>query len=233
MRPGRRRPRQGKMVVAPGAARGAGRAAHVMRAAMIKVSLTLLAGAGLAAAPALGQGAPAALTPGAKPPETSYILRGFRLSGVPGVDQDALVDALKQKPGDRITPNDVDADTQQLGEALKTRNFIGRLFTTLAVKDGRIWVLFDFQPAEKKPPRYFAAQDFDGNLHVSSAALATAIAFKPGDLVNADRLNAAERAITAAYATSAPAVKIHISGKIRTTPTGQVTVMWHIAEIKD
>ncbi len=179
----------------------------------------------MAAAPASGQPAPAPA------PAPSYILRGFRLSGAPGVDQDALVDSLAQKPGDRITRAEIDADTKQLGAALEARKIVGRLFATLAVNDGRAWVLFDFQPAEKKPPRFFASQNFDGNSKIPDATLAAATALKPGELVNADRLNAAVRAITAAYAKAAPEVNIHVGGKIRTTKTGQVTVMWHITEL--
>jgi outer membrane protein assembly factor BamA len=201
----------------------------------LNIKLLLVMAACCAAAPALAQIAPApsAAPPAGDKPLASYILRGFRLSGAPQVDQDALVNGLGQKPGDRITSADIDADTKQLGAALEARHVVGQLFATLAVTGDRAWVLFDFQPAEKKPPRYFASQNFDGNVKISSAALAAAIALRPGDLVNADRLNAAERSITAAYAKSAPGVKIRISGKIRTTKTGQVTVMWHIAELTE
>ncbi len=182
--------------------------------------------AGLVApAPAMAQPAP--------PAAPSYILRGFRLSGAPEVDQDALVDGLPQKPGDRITRAEIDADTKQLGTALQARKIVGRLFATLAVRDGRAWVLFDFQPAEKRPPRYFASQNFEGNTKIPDATLAAATALRPGEEVNADRLNAAEQAITAAYAKAAPNVKIRLGGKIRTTKTGQVTVMWHIIELRN
>ncbi len=174
--------------------------------------------------------AEAAAPAGEKPVEPTYILRGFRLSGAKGVDQDALTDSLKQKPGDKITGADIDADTKAIGAALKARHIEGRLFATVAEKDGRAWVLFDFQPAELPPKRVFVEQSFEGNSKVSDKVLAAATGLKPGDEASDARLNRAEQAMEAAYTQKAPGVRIHIGGRLRTTKTHQLTVHWVITE---
>src|ERR1700677_1175149 len=126
-------------------------------------------------AAAVAEAAPAPAAP-------SYILNGYRLSGVNGVDEDALVATLQHKQGDRITDADIAADTKMLGDALKARHIEGQLFATTAEKNGRVWVLFDFQYPQKaeNERRWLGSQIFDGNVKISSAALAAATGLKLG-----------------------------------------------------
>ena len=196
----------------------------------VGIALLWAGGAALAQQADPAPVAAAADTPAAP---KSFILRGFRLSGAKGVDQDALVDSLKQKPGDRMTDADIDADTAILGAALKAHHLEGKLFATLAARpDGRAWVLWDFQPAPPPVVRHFIGQTFTGNTKLSDAALAAAIGLKPGDELPIERLKAAQQAIIDAYAKAVPGTTLQFKVKVRSTATGQVMVNWTIIESK-
>jgi outer membrane protein assembly factor BamA len=164
----------------------------------------------------------------------SYILNGYRLSGVNGVDQDALVATLTHKEGDRITDADIAADTKMLGDALKALHIEGQLFATTAEKNGRVWILFDFQypPTAEHERRWLGSQIFDGNVKISSAALEAATGLKPGEDLPVERINAAREAILQAYKKAEPHADVHVGGKLRITPDGKVELTWHVTEPK-
>jgi outer membrane protein assembly factor BamA len=178
-------------------------------------------------ASAVAQEAPAPAAP-------SYILNGYRLSGVNGVDQDALVATLSHHPGEHITEADIKADTDTLNSALKARHIKGQLFATMAEKNGRVWVLFDFQYPQTPihQHRWLGSQIFDGNVKISSAALAAATGLKAGDDLPVERLNAARQAIIQAYKKAVPNADVHVGGKMRINPEGKVELTWHVTEPK-
>jgi len=168
----------------------------------------------------------------------NYILNGYRLSGVKGIDQDALVAKLPHHAGERITEADIKADTATISAALKAQHIEGQLFATMAEKNGRVWVLFDFQypqPGQFSPVhqrRWLGSQIFDGNVKISSATLEAATGLKPGEYLPVERLNAARQAILLAYKKAAPGADVHVAGKMRITPQGKVELIWHVTEPK-
>jgi outer membrane protein assembly factor BamA len=171
----------------------------------------------------------------AAPVPRTYILNGYSLRGVQGVDEDALVATLKHKEGDHITRADITADTDTISKALKERHIEGRLFATIAEKDGRAWVLFDFQYPQlpqESAHRWLGAQIFDGNVEISSATLEAATGLKPGDDLPVERVSAARQAILEAYKKAAPGKDVHVGGKIRVTPGGKVELTWRITEAR-
>ncbi|MEJ0047226.1 MAG: hypothetical protein WDN04_14755 [Rhodospirillales bacterium] len=185
---------------------------------MFRTVLTLLFAASIAEA-----AAPTATEP-------TYILNGFRLSGVKGVNTDEMIARLKHKAGMRITEADMVADTEILGSELKARHIEGQLLTTMAEKNGRVWVLLDLQPP--RPPAQLASQSFEGNTKIPSATLEAATGLKSGDELPADRLHAAEQAITRAYATAAPGTDVKIRGVMRRRADGTAVLTWTVTEHK-
>ena len=183
-------------------------------------------------------GGEAAAHNGAAPAGRTYVLDGFRLSGVEGLDQDALVATLTEKPGDRITEADIAADAKTLGEKLKARHIQGELFATIAEKKGRVWVLFDFQypqagpTASNRERRRLGSQAFEGNARLSVGALEAATGLKQGEDLPVERINAAREAILAAYKKAVPGEDVRVGGQIRVTPDGEVALTWRIAEPK-
>jgi len=165
--------------------------------------------------------------------EPTYILKGFRLSGVPGVNPDELIGKLKDKAGDRITDADINADQTAVSNELKARHIKGQLFTTIAEKQGHVWVLFDFQQLDLSPstPR-FEAEAFTGNARISSSALAAATGLKPGDPLPVEKVNAARAAILQAYQTAMPGAKVGLRLKLRRRVDGMSRLEWVIVEPK-
>ena len=111
----------------------------------------------LAATLAMG-GASAAGAPKAQ----SYILNGYSFGGFTGVNTDELAAQLKDQEGARVTRADVNDDEAILIKELHARHIEGRLFTTIAEKHGRIWVIFDLQKPRPPMLRHLEAQNFEG-----------------------------------------------------------------------
>jgi Surface antigen variable number repeat len=172
-------------------------------------------------------GAPAAAKPAV------YTLLGFNLKGIPGIDQKALEAKLRHKPGDRITEADTKVDKAIIEKELQARHIEGRIFTTLAERNGRVWVIFDLldtRPADVFNKRKLEAQHFEGVHRLSAGALEKATGLKPGDPISPARLNAARQAIAAAYAKAVPGKPVQITGKIQGKDDGETILTWTIRE---
>jgi len=171
-------------------------------------------------------------------PPATFILNGYRLSGVPGVNGDDITSKLAHKEGDRMTSAAVSADAETVGAAIKARQIEGQLLTTLAERDGKVWVLWDFEPKYPARPlapgvtRRFESQSFTGNTTLSSAALAAATGLKAGDALPDPRIDAAREGVAAAYRKAMPNSDIHVATKMRVRPDGAVLFIWTIQEPK-
>lgn len=168
----------------------------------------------------------------------AYILNGYSFGGMPGVNTAELTAKLGHKEGDRVTRADIAADEAVLARELRARHIDGRLFTSLAEKHGRVWVIFDLQ---KPDPRSASAekwagrlksQSFQGASRISAAALAAATGLKPGDPLSPEKINAARQAVVALYARSMPGKAPSLKGRAQTAADGQVTLTWIIGEPK-
>jgi outer membrane protein assembly factor BamA len=166
------------------------------------------------------------------PRETTYILNGYDLSGIPGVSANALQAKLKDKPGARITQADIHADTLILSKELQALHVKGQLFTTLAEKKGRVWIIFDLLNLDAQSQwGTLKAQNFEGAIHVSAEILAKATGLKNGDQLTREKFNVARQAIIAAYAKSMPGKKITLKARLQRRP-GEASVTWIIGESK-
>ena len=162
-----------------------------------------------------------------------YTLLGYNLHGIHGVDQDALAAKLKHKPGDRITRQDIKDEAAIIEKALQAQHVQGHLFTTMAERNGRVWIIFDLlnNPASVfRQHHQLVAQHFEGATRVSADALSKASGLKPGDTLSPDTLNAARRGIVAAYAKVAPGKAVGITGKMQAKPDGTAVLTWIIHE---
>lgn len=163
----------------------------------------------------------------------TYTLLGFNLSGIKGVDQKALEAKLKHKPGDRITRDDIKDDTAIIEKELKAKGIQGRLFATMAERNGRVWIIVDVLD---NPARVFATQRqlealrFEGASRVPADALARASGLRPGDLITPQKLDAARKGIVAAYAKAIPGKTVQITGKMQAKDNGKVVMTWIVRE---
>ena len=173
----------------------------------------------------------------AAPRGPTYILNGYSLSGLKGIDTQALEARLGRKEGARITQADIDADTAIVTAELKAHGMQGRLATTLAEKHGHVWIIFDLvqvahpalAPINGHAPR-LAEQRFQGAARLSPKALAAASGLAPGQAITPAQLLAARTAILRAYAKVLPGAPVPLAARIQRARDGEVTLIWVIAE---
>jgi len=163
-----------------------------------------------------------------KPP--TYILKGYDLSGVHGLNAAKVTAKFKDKPGARITDADIHADTMIVAKELAAHHIGGHLFTSLAEKNGHVWLIFDVQNAEAQE-RFgqLQSQSFVGASHVSASALAAATGLKEGDQLSQDKLMAARRGVLALYAKSMPEKRLTLKLRLQ-HKQGKTILTWLIGE---
>jgi hypothetical protein len=180
-------------------------------------------------------GMAAAASPAHRP---TFILNGYTFGGIKGVNTAELAARLKDKPGAHITQADIAVDQAILAKELQARHIEGQLFTGIAEKNRRVWVIFQVQhpgtilASLDKRTRHLEVQSFEGATRLSPRVLATATGLKKGDQLSPDKVNAARRAILAQYARLMPGKIISLKVKMRTMPDGAVTLTWILGEPK-
>jgi len=200
-----------------------------------------------APAPTVGTAKPAPTGPAAKPAPKSkdhvivYHLLGFNLRGTKRVNTDALVDALPQHAGDKITDADIKADADSLGRALKARHVHGELTTVYLEREGGghyIWVLWDLQKidalsyAPRRGKLHLDSQSFVGNTKLDAAKLALATGLHPGDPLPDGSLSDARTGIEQAYDPILHGASVDARAKAKIKKDNGVVVEWDITEPK-
>ena len=164
-----------------------------------------------------------------------YILNGYSFGGMPGVNTAELTAKLKDHEGARVTQADITADTAVVAAELKTRGIKGRLFTSLAERHGRVWVIFDLMDPGAPMRRFWAvgqhlkSQSFEGASTPSAGDLADATGLKEGDLLSPEKIDAARQAIIALYAKVTPGKAVSVRGKIQSNAKGELRLIWIVA----
>ncbi len=165
--------------------------------------------------------------------KAEYAFLGYNLHGIHGADLKSLSAKLPHKPGDRITRADISADAAIVEKELQAQHVQGHLFTTMAEKKGRVWIVFDLidnRGAVFGNLRELEVQRFEGVTRVSPDALSKASGLKLGDVLTPEKLNAARSGITAEYAKAAPGKAVKIVGKMQGKSDGKVVLTWTISE---
>jgi outer membrane protein assembly factor BamA len=176
--------------------------------------------------------APAANTANGK----VYILNGYSFGGFGDTNTAEQATKLKDQEGARVTQADITVDETMLATELRARNIKGRLFTTIAEKNGRIWLIFDLQVPRPGLERLAASEEhlksqvFAGATQIPAADLAAATGLKPGDMLSFEKINTARQGLLALYAKSIPGRTPSIRGKMQTTADGRVVLTWMIGE---
>jgi len=167
-----------------------------------------------------------------------YILNGYTFGGMPGVNTGELAAKLKDQEGARVTQADIAVDSAIVAKELQAQHIPGRLFTSLAEKHGRVWVIFDLQDPVRMTPSFWTSarrlktQNFEGASRISASALAAATGLKPGDTLSREKINVARQAILALYAKSVPGKAPSLKGKMQGTAAGDVNLTWIVGEPK-
>jgi len=191
-----------------------------------------------------------ALTAGAQAAKAPvYILNGYSLDGLWGVDTTELAKKLPHKEGDRVTEADAVADGEIVKAYLHDRHVKGHVVTSLATKRGHVWFIYDLLNGDHSPvhfgkPPLLLSQKFDGASRLSADALAKAAGLKIGDALPHDKIKGAHQALIDAYARAMPGKAVTIKARLqiipgekpnpadKTTPADKVNLTWLIVEPK-
>ena len=169
------------------------------------------------------------------------MLDKIEINGVTSVPVQPLKDALKDKPGDKITTNDAIADQDALEKALEAAHVTGGVKTSLRNKpNGHKDIIFDVtdngvqKPVVTTTALHLAHITFQGNKNAPTDVLEAAAQMKPGDVVTDQSLQDAEQRIFAAYKKASANVHDELTTNIQPQITypqpGQVDVAWTFTE---
>ena len=170
-----------------------------------------------------------------------YHLLGFQLSGTDRVDTDALIAALPQHKGDRITHEQIKDDADSIRAALKARHVHGDMTTATLERDGPghdILVVWDihlldvlsYTPTNEH--RHFLSQTFSGNTALTAGQLAESAGLKPGQDMPDGSISDARTGIEQAYDKALPGKTVDVTGKVTLKKDKTVLIDWHITEHK-
>ena len=172
----------------------------------------------------------------------SFVINKIEINGVTSVPVQPLRDSLKDKPGARVTTDDVLADQDQLTKALEAAHVTGGVKTSLRnYANGKKDIIFDVadngvqKPVVTTTALHIAHVTFEGNKYLDSDQLAAASGMKPGDVVTDKSIQDALARIGAAYkkASDIKAVQkgqTNIAPKVSYPQPGQVDIAWQFSE---
>jgi outer membrane protein assembly factor BamA len=170
-----------------------------------------------------------------------YYLKGFGLSGSSRVNTDAIIATLPQKPGDKITPDEVKADIVIVEKALQKAHVHGTMTTMSMAAENQpdhVWVLWDIHlldaltGAPHNGAKHFVSQTFVGNKKLDAATLAAATELKPDEFIGEGRLSDARTGIEQAYDKVFPGADVQAHAKAKITKDHGVIIEWMINEPK-
>jgi len=189
---------------------------------MNRISGFALLAAALAAGPAFAQ---------------TYTLDKIEINGLKSADPDQLRAQLKDKPGAKVTTDDIMGDQDQLEKALEAVHVTGAITTSLRNKhNGHVDVIFAVadggiaKPITTMVAPKLKTQVFVGNVKVTSDDLQAASGLTAGEDLSIEKITAAQTAIGDVYKKRDIGVSIQESNA--QSPDGTVQITWTITETK-
>jgi outer membrane protein assembly factor BamA len=200
------------------------------RSTMHRITILALAAASLAAGSALA--------------DQTYKVDKIEINGVKSVNVNDLRAVLKEKPGDKVTIQDIIADQDVLVKKLETLNVTGGVKTSKRDKPGNhIDIIYDVndngveKPVVKTVTRMVTPKlghmMITGNKLVDSDVLLTAAAMKEGDELTQASMNDSAKRIMDAY--SKALKKVHKTASVAITAEhadaakpGEVDLTWKL-----
>jgi outer membrane protein assembly factor BamA len=202
-----------------------------MRPIILLAPCFALAAATLSAAPALAQ---------------TYKLDKIEINGVKSVSVDDLRAALKEKPGDKVTVNDITADQDLLVKALEKENVTGGVKTSMRNKPGNhIDIIFAVNDTGVQKPVVTTITHmvdpklgqvlFSGNTLVSTDKLVEAAGMTEGTIITKAMLQDAAGRIQKEYDKEMGRRGKQVSLAIQTASapsakSGEVDLTWKLTE---
>ena len=185
----------------------------------------LLLGAALFAAPAAWA-------------DQSWTLNKVIITGNKTVTTDKLMAVVHERPGSKITVDDITADRDAISKVLEDAHVGGQVQPSMQAVGQKVNITFAIDdkgvqaPIVTKVAPKLDAEIFDGNTSIPSDKLAEASGLKPGDDLSNEKIAAAQAAIVAVYKAAKLPIGVSINGENKVVGDGKVDVYWHIIETK-
>jgi outer membrane protein assembly factor BamA len=175
---------------------------------------------------------------GAARADQSYLVSKVTITGNKSVPTSQLMAAVQERPGSRVTVNDIIADRDAISKVLESAHVLGSVKPSIKTQSGKSEIVFAIEdegvhaPVVTKVSPKLDQEIFQGNASLSSDQLATASGLKPGDDLSNDKIAAAQAAIVAAYKAAKLPVSVTINGENKQLQNGTYDIIWHITETK-
>ncbi len=172
--------------------------------------------------------------------DTPHTLDKVSITGSRSVPTDQLMAVLQEHKGDKVTQNDIVADRDAIMKVLGKANVGGSVKARMVLNPNTKRLTVEFivndegvqAPVTKHVLPKLRMETFTGNASVASDTLTAAAALKPGQDLTNETIQAAQKAIVAAYAAAKVPVNVNVTGDINQTPDGKVDLTWKIVESK-
>ena len=169
--------------------------------------------------------------------DTTYIVDKVTIVGSRTVPVETLYSAIEEHKGSTVTQADIIADQGKILKVLGDANVGGGIKTSMASRGKHVEVTFLITDTGKqaavvtKVAPVLNTELFDGNKALSADALRAASGLKPGDELSDAKVQAAQKAIQAAYTAAKLPLNVNITGSIA-QKGGKVDLTWQITEKK-
>ncbi len=169
--------------------------------------------------------------------DTTYVVDKVTITGSRTVPNEKLMGTIQEHAGSRVTRDDIVADRDAISKELENAHVGGSVSARITSKGTHVSVEFIVNDEGVQAPVVthvaptLNSELFDGNKALSSDKLRAASGLNPGDALSDAKIQAAQKAIQAAYNTAKLPLDVNITGNIAQNGS-KVDLTWHITEKK-
>ncbi len=196
---------------------------------MTKTTRALLLNAGVAATLLTGTAAWAGNT---------YLVGKVTITGNRSVSTAQLMAVVQEQPGQKVTVDQILADRDAISKVLEDAHVVGSVKPSIKTQSGKSEIVFAIDDQGVQAPKVTKVAPkldrlvFDGNVSLTTDALAQATGLKPGDDLTNEKIAAAQAAVMAAYKAAKLPLNVTINVENKPVSSGAYDVEFHVVEAK-
>jgi outer membrane protein assembly factor BamA len=170
--------------------------------------------------------------------DQTYLVGKVTITGNKSVPTSQLLAAVQEKPGQRVSVNDIIADRDAISKVLEDAHVQGSVKPSIKTQGAKSEVIFAIEdegihaPVVTTVAPKLDQEIFQGNVSLSADQLNAASGLKPGEDLSNEKIAAAQQAIVGAYKAAKLPVSVTINGENKKLDNGTYDIVWHITETK-
>jgi outer membrane protein assembly factor BamA len=178
------------------------------------------------------------LAAGAAQADQTYLVSKVTITGIKSVPASQLYAVVQEKPGQRVSVNDIIADRDAISKVLEDAHVLGSVKPSVKTQGAKSEVVFAIEdqgvhaPVVNTVAPKLDQEIFQGNVSLPADKLSAATGLKPGDALSNEKIAAAQQAIVAAYKAAKLPIAVTINGENKKLDNGTYDIVWHITETK-